>query len=155
MLPDEVHETNIDTVPHLVQWDRPGRPWGREPVSVMGKTTGVYFCKVRDFWYIIQVRKGKQQCIVLVDIYTSVYQRRKGFVVVNSPWFPGEVKYWTLAEKSSIICRNRSPLWESNYKIIKTELLILIMKWIVVVYMVVYMHKALSHLGFVNVTQYL
>lgn len=82
----------------------------------MGKTTGVYFCKERDFWYNM---KGKQQCIVLVDIYTSVYQRRKGFVVVNSPWFPGEVKYWTLAEKSSIICRNRSPLCESNYKIRK------------------------------------
>lgn len=154
MLPDEVHETNIDTVPHLVQRDRPRRPWGREPVSVMGKTTGVYFCKERDFWYHTG-KLGKQQCIVLVDIYTSVYQRRKGFVVVNSPWFPGEVKYWTLAEKSSIICRNRSPLWESNYKIRKTELLILIMKSIVVVYMVVYMHKALSHLGFVNVTEYL
>lgn len=51
MLPDEVHETNIDTVPHLVQWDRPGRPWSREPVSVMGKTTGVYFCKEGDFLY--------------------------------------------------------------------------------------------------------
>lgn len=60
MLPDEVHETNIDTVPHLVQWDRPGRPWGREPVSVMGKTTGVYFCKERIFDII---RKGNSNAL--------------------------------------------------------------------------------------------
>lgn len=46
------------------------------------------------------------------DIHMNVYQRGEGYVVDNSPWFPGEVKYCTLAEKSSIICRNRSPLWK-------------------------------------------